>query len=61
MISRNHHLPEFKALAFLRCIISGFLGMTGRGLVHRDLKPDNMFISGKDELKIGDFGFSVES
>jgi serine/threonine protein kinase len=35
--------------------------MAERGIVHRDIKPDNIFVFGKDELKIGDFGFSVES
>ena len=26
--------------------------------MHRDVKPDNIFIDGRGDIKIGDFGYS---
>jgi len=40
-------------------ILSGLKCLHNKGLIHRDLKPDNIFISLKRGIcKIGDFGLS---
>lgn len=31
----------------------------GLGVIHRDIKPENLLITVRDDLKIGDFGWSV--
>jgi len=41
-------------------IINGYRSISKAGFVHRDLKPDNIFINGS-EIKIGDFGFAMNS
>ena len=37
----------------------GFTQLVKKGVIHRDLKPQNIFISDKT-LKIGDFGFAKD-
>ena len=47
------------AIFYLKEIILGYISISNKGLIHRDLKPDNMVFDKKGELKIIDFGFSV--
>ena len=45
----------------MNLIIQIFLAlecMHSNMILHRDLKPDNIFLSTKGKLKIGDFGIS---
>jgi len=54
-------LPPSEALHYFRQMMHGIAHAHGRGLVHRDLKPDNLFIiprDGTNHLKIVDFGLA---
>jgi len=42
-------------------IIQGMDYMQNKGIVHRDLKLENMMINEKGELKIVDFGFATDA
>lgn len=45
---------DIKKISFQ--ILQGFVYFHTYGIVHRDIKPDNIFIDGKDDYIIGDFG-----
>eukprot|EP00947_MAST-08B_sp_MAST-8B-sp1_P000217 g217.t1 len=48
--------PESFCLRFFRDIIEGLEFMHGKGVVHRDLKPDNLCLDIWGRLKLCDFG-----
>lgn len=39
-------------------VLNGLSSCHNSGVIHRDIKDDNIFVSGKGEFKIGDFGVS---
>ena len=60
-IERDKRIPWHEAIAILRGVLYGLRHAHDRGVVHRDIKPDNIFLAQKDGelvIKILDFGIA---
>ncbi len=51
-------LPTERLLNYARQIARGLEGVHRAGVIHRDLKPDNLMVSVEDTIKILDFGLA---
>uniref|UniRef100_A0A452VJ11 polo kinase n=1 Tax=Ursus maritimus TaxID=29073 RepID=A0A452VJ11_URSMA len=55
----RHTLLEPEVRYYLRQVLSGLKYLHQRGILHRDLKLGNFFITENMELKMGDFGLAT--
>jgi NIMA (never in mitosis gene a)-related kinase len=53
-------INENLIFCFILHICLGLKEIHDQNLIHRDLKPDNLFITGDNTIKIGDFGISKQ-
>ena len=51
-------VDEERAWAWMRQILEGLAHIHAQGIAHRDLKPGNIFVDQRGQLKIGDFGLA---
>ena len=52
-------VPLPRVVSYVRQIASGLQHVHNFGVVHCDVKPENMFIGRRGEIQIGDFGIAV--
>ncbi|WP_420175752.1 Stk1 family PASTA domain-containing Ser/Thr kinase [Luteococcus sp. OSA5] len=58
IITREAPLPPLRALDAMEDIVSALASAHDAGLVHRDVKPENVLISDRGEIKVADFGLA---
>ena len=57
----RQYLNENQILEFLRQLVSAFIFMEDKKVAHRDIKPQNIFLSQDlSKVKIGDFGSALK-
>ena len=58
----EEHLREHpeQTNQLFRQAVSGFCHLEDNGILHRDIRPYNLLVSGSNELKIIDFGFGKQ-
>ncbi|TFY68401.1 hypothetical protein EVJ58_g1031 [Rhodofomes roseus] len=54
-------LTEQDAWRLLQQIVDALVHMSSLGILHRDIKLTNIFIDGKGDCKVGDFGLATSS
>ena len=57
-VRKRRKLTEPSAKYLFKQIMQGIAYMHSIGIVHRDIKLDNILLDGKGNVKIGDFGVS---
>lgn len=56
LLAERGPMPPHAAAAVLRSVLTGLSAAHASGLVHRDIKPDNVLINGDHRVKLADFG-----
>src|SRR5437870_1336332 len=57
-IRRGDKVPIETAVRWMLDILDGLEAAHGTGILHRDVKPSNCFVTPEGRVKIGDFGLS---
>jgi len=59
LLRRIGRIGSGKTIEIARKLAAGLAAAHARGVVHRDLKPNNIMIDGEGEVRIMDFGIAV--
>jgi serine/threonine protein kinase len=57
-LRRTHHLPPRQALEIARAVLEGLAAAHDIGIVHRDIKPPNIYLLQGGAVKLLDFGIA---
>lgn len=55
-VERDGRLPEAEAVAYMVQVAQGLHQAHQQGIIHRDVKPDNILVDGRGQAKLADLG-----
>lgn len=61
LVERLGRLPPEQALDLMSQAARGLSFVHAQGILHRDIKPQNLLLSRRGELKLGDFGLAFDA
>ena len=56
LLAERGPMPPHAATAVMRAVLTGLSVAHSKGMVHRDIKPDNVLINSDHSVKLADFG-----
>lgn len=56
LLDERGPMPPHAAAAVMRGMLTGLAVAHGKGMIHRDIKPDNVLINADHRVKLADFG-----
>jgi Protein kinase domain len=61
LLAQINRLPEERGVEIARQLCLGLGAIHDRGLLHRDLKPGNVMLDGRGQVRITDFGLAASA
>jgi serine/threonine protein kinase/tetratricopeptide (TPR) repeat protein len=58
VLLEKHKVPIVETLSFMKQMLHGLAEAHSQGVVHRDLKPQNIMVDGRGVIRIMDFGIA---
>ena len=60
-VERDGPMPPREAVDAILQVVEGLEAAAARGVLHRDVKPSNCFVSSDGGVKVGDYGLSMST
>jgi serine/threonine protein kinase len=59
LLRTDGRLPVKVALRMAREVVAGLVAAHARGIIHRDIKPDNLLLTSTGDVRVADFGLAL--